>query len=118
MAISGCLGIHDISKYLGTKRSTLYLKVVKHEIPFYRFGRLIRFKKEDLDLWTEHFKHKGLDSNSKAKRIIEKVKRNELNIDKIVKKTVEEVKALGYNDFPAGTRPNQKAGKEAKDGAL
>ena len=112
------LSIDDVSKYLGIKRSTLYLKVERYEIPFYRFGRLIRFKKEDLDLWIEHFKHEVSDPDSKAKRIMGSIKKNELDINRVVKKTVEEVKALGYNNSPAGTRPSQKAGREAENGAV
>ena len=53
------LSINDVSEYLGMKRSTLYLKVEKHQVPFYRFGRLIRFKKVDLDRWAEGFRYGG-----------------------------------------------------------
>jgi len=53
-AFSGYLTINDLSIYLGIKPKTLYARI--KEIPHYKVGRLVRFRKEDVDAWME--KHK------------------------------------------------------------
>ena len=45
------LTIHALSTYLGIKPKTLYARI--KEIPHYKVGRLIRFRKEDVDAWME-----------------------------------------------------------------
>ena len=45
------LSINDLSTYLGIKPKTLYARI--KEIPHYKVGRLIRFRKEDVDAWME-----------------------------------------------------------------
>jgi len=48
------LTVNDLSTYLGIKPKTLYARV--KEIPHYKVGRLIRFKREDVDTWMEQHK--------------------------------------------------------------
>jgi excisionase family DNA binding protein len=43
--------IEQLSEYLNLKRSTLYLQVETGQIPHYRIGRLLRFKKAEIDEW-------------------------------------------------------------------
>ena len=45
--------IEQISNYLSIKEKTIYSKVEKNEIPHYKIGRLIRFKKDEIDQWME-----------------------------------------------------------------
>ncbi len=45
------LNIHELAIYLGIKPKTLYARV--QEIPHYKVGRLIRFKRDDVDAWME-----------------------------------------------------------------
>jgi excisionase family DNA binding protein len=49
----------SLSRYLGIKRSTLYAMVERGEIPYYRIGRLVRFKPCEIDEWlrTKKFEH-------------------------------------------------------------
>jgi len=112
------LSIDDVSKYLGIKRSTLYLKVEKHEIPFYRFGRLIRFKRVDVERWTEGFKCEIVDVDSKASWLIENIAGKKVDVDEIVKKAIDESRGLKYT--PNYGRPDQVKGrrKEVEDGTL
>lgn len=80
------LTIDELSKYWGIKRSTLYQKVERREIPFYRFGRLIRFKRADIEMWTEGFRNEPVDSDHEAKRFIRGIDRDTVEIGRIVKK--------------------------------
>ena len=45
--------IKQISNYLSIKEKTIYEKVESGEIPHYKIGRLLRFKKEEIDKWLE-----------------------------------------------------------------
>jgi excisionase family DNA binding protein len=45
------LTIEEVSQYPGIKASTLYAWV--SEIPHYKIGHLLRFRKEDIDKWME-----------------------------------------------------------------
>jgi excisionase family DNA binding protein len=80
--------IEDISAYLNIKTKTLYAMVEAGDIPHYRIGRLIRFKREDVDLWMEEKKVMGSNPPDKPKRVFVSSKRNQY-IDKIVRKTID-----------------------------
>jgi excisionase family DNA binding protein len=45
------LDIQDLSEYLNIKAKTLYSRI--KEIPHYKVGRLIRFRREDVDTWMQ-----------------------------------------------------------------
>ncbi len=62
------LDIKQISLYLNIKPSLTYALVESKEIPHYRVGRLIRFKKEEVDRWIEGHKVPGFDTKHRAKR--------------------------------------------------
>lgn len=53
------IGINELSEHLGIKRSTLYARVADRLIPFYRIGRLIRFKKTEIDHWMESLRQES-----------------------------------------------------------
>ena len=82
------LKIEDISAYLNIKSKTLYAMVESGDIPHYKIGRLIRFKKEDVDLWMETKKVIGSNPLGKPKRAFRSSKRNQY-IDKVVRKTID-----------------------------
>ena len=82
------LKIEDISAHLSMSIKTLYAMVESGSIPHYRIGRLIRFKKEDIDLWMEAKKVTDRNPVTKAKRIFRSRNRNQ-HIDKIVRKTID-----------------------------
>lgn len=112
------LTIDELSKYLGIKRSTLYQKVERREIPFYRFGRMIRFKRTDIELWIEGFRNEPTDSDHEAKRFIRGIDRGMVEIGRMVKKNIDEVVGLKYT--PNYGKPDQSKGlrKEVKNGDL
>jgi excisionase family DNA binding protein len=82
------LKIEDISTYLNIKSKTLYAMVESGDIPHYRIGRLIRFMREDVDLWMEAKKVIGSNPLGKSKRACRSGKRNQ-HIDKVVRKTID-----------------------------
>lgn len=45
------LTIAELSLYLNLKPATLYALVSRAEIPHYRIGRVIRFKRVEVDEW-------------------------------------------------------------------
>jgi excisionase family DNA binding protein len=45
------LTILELASYLGIKPKTLYAKI--KEIPHYKVGRLVRFRREEIDAWME-----------------------------------------------------------------
>lgn len=114
------LNIEELSQYLGIKKSNLYSKVERREIPFYRLGRLVMFNKEEIDTFMDKCKLEVVDPAKEAKRILKGKARpkSDTNIDMIVKKAVDEVRGNKYN-VPHG-KPDQIRGlrKEVADGTL
>ena len=106
------LRIDDLSEYLNIKKSTLYSMVENKEIPFFRFGRLIRFKKQEIDDWVEGHREESIDSVKKGREIFKGVKNPKMDIDRIVQKSIESVKNSRYN-LPHG-KPDRNKASERK----
>jgi excisionase family DNA binding protein len=47
------LSVKTLAEYLGVSKETIYRKLKSKTIPAYRIGKLWRFKKYEIDLWTE-----------------------------------------------------------------
>ncbi len=111
------LSMDELSQYLGLKKSNLYAKVERKEIPFYRFGRLIMFKKDEIDAFMEKCRVECIDIKKEAQRILKGRNRSRIDIDRIVKNAVEGGKRKEYT-VPHG-KPDQNKGlrKEVKYGA-
>ena len=128
-ACSGYLTINDLSAYLGIKPKTLYARV--KEIPHYKVGRLIRFKREDVDAWMElHKVAKAETSQEQAKesasstlapepppkppgaRKSRKRRGPMLDIDWIIAKAIDEVDAEDYTAFHGKSDQVKGSGKE------
>ena len=86
------LNIKEVGKYLGIKISTLYFYVENGDIPHYRIGRLIRFKKQEVDQWMEGNKKERIDLSKMAARMLGKVPHQILDVPSIVKKAIAETK--------------------------
>ena len=112
------LNIHDLSQFLGIKVSTLYAMVEEKRVPHYRIGRLIRFRRSEIDRWLEPRREECVDINRAARRILKAIERPSLGIDRIVRKAVDEAKPGRYN-LPHG-KPDQVKGlgKEVPDGTI
>ena len=112
------LNIDELSEYLRIKKSSLYSKVEKKEIPYYKIGHLVRFKKSDIDAWMEGSKVETLVLQERAKRILRGTGNSKKDISPLVKETIAEAKAIHYT--PTKGKPDRIRGlrKEVKDGSL
>ena len=110
--------IDEISEYLSVKRSSLYSRVEAKEIPYYRIGRLIRFKLAEVEEWMQANKANEVDSRRPKKISRSTPVRSRSDIDRVVKKTIEEVKNGCYT--PNHGKPDRikGLGKEVEHGSL
>ena len=115
---SGFLNVAENAGYLGIKTSTVYSLVEAKQIPHYRIGRQIRFKKSDIDEWMEKQKEEVVDVRAEAKKIFTPIKKKaDLDVDRIVKKAIEGVEEKQYTSFN-GKSDHKGLGKEVEYGSL
>ena len=112
------LNIDELSQYLGIKKSNLYGKVERKEIPFYRLGRLIFFKKDEIDAFMEKCRVECFDIKKEAERVMKGANRSSMDVDKVVKNAIEGVNGTGYNRSHG--KPDRFKGlrKEVENGTL
>ena len=56
---SNLLNFKEACVYLNVKESFLRKLVLNKNVPFYKFGTLLRFDKRDLNVWIEKHKEGG-----------------------------------------------------------
>jgi excisionase family DNA binding protein len=99
--------IEDLSHYLNVKVKTIYSMVPA--IPHYRIGKLIRFKKAEIESWLE----------SKKENVQEKIQQRKMrksaneNIDLLIRKTIDQTKQEDYNSCITG---NQTGSRDPRKG--
>jgi len=47
------VGIEDLAKYLGLSKNTIYSWIWQRKIPYYKFGRSVRFDLKKIEIWTK-----------------------------------------------------------------
>lgn len=88
--------IEDLSIYLKVKIKTLY--AMSHDIPHYRVGKLIRFRKQEIDAWMENKSVQALAGMNKSRNIKHKRSvKGHVPIDKLIRKTIDQTKNEVYN---------------------
>jgi len=111
---SDYLTIDQLSQYLNVKKSTLYFQVESGELPHYRIGRLIRFRKDEVDAWMKNHRGENRRTGLRANRILNTVNRSEASINNLVKNAIDGVKRKRYTPIPG--KPGQKVkGLETKE---
>ena len=86
----GFLNIRQIADYLGIKASTIYALVERRGIPHYKVGRLVRFKKSEVDQWMEGQKEQSLNTKIRPVRVVAPFQRRpSLDVSRIVKKAID-----------------------------
>ena len=114
------LSVSEGSEYLSLKPSTLYALVEQKSIPHYRVGRLIRFKKTEIDLWMQGKKSDCIDIDPKkvAGKILRKVKNPPRDVGKMVKKAIDEAKGFDYTSSHGKPDQVKGLGKEVSNGSV
>jgi excisionase family DNA binding protein len=105
---SDFLNIQDLSQLLRIKPSTLYSMVEKKMIPHYKVGRMVRFKRSEIDQWMEGNREECVDPGEVAKKVLGPVQRHKIDIDRTVRKAIEGTRGRGYTN-PHGN-PDQVKG--------
>jgi len=113
------LTVPDVASILSVKQSTVYQWAKSGEIPHYKLGRIVRFKRKDLEAWIEdHRKEKAIGEERKAREILRTIGRGAHNIDRIIKKSIAEVKGNRYTPSLEKPGKDKGLGKEAEHGLI
>ena len=102
------VSIKIVAEFLMIKQSTLYSWVHNGTIPFHKLNGLIRFDLDEIKSWVEASKPASTDSIGSLKK-----KTGSQNIERIVRKSIDSAKGIGYN--LSNGKPGQHRGlrKEA-----
>lgn len=103
--------VDDVSRYLKVKVKTIYAMV--REIPHYRIGKLIRFKKSEIDAWLESKRERVQDANKQPKEKRKATAAGHHHIDRLIRKTIDQTKEEGYN--PHHGKPDRVKGLTGKE---
>ena len=112
------LDINEVTECLGIKKSTLYFHVENGTIPHYRIGRLIRFKKQEVDQWMAGNKKEAPRPEKEAKKVLKKPGVTDSDIEKIIKKTIDEARGKRYTSDHGKLDQVKGLGKEVSNGSL
>ena len=114
----GFISIREASQYLGMKASSLYSMVEGKEIPHYRFGRLIKFRKAELDAWVQERRVDPVDLEKQVCKILDLARNPNIDVDALVKKTVAESRRNGYTASHGKSDQVKGLRKEAEHGSI
>jgi excisionase family DNA binding protein len=92
---NGFWDIADLSKYMKVKIKTLYSMIP--DIPHYRIGKLIRFKKSEIDAWSESKRENVQDFKIQTRKKRKTSDSANNHIDKLIRKTIDQTKQEDYN---------------------
>ena len=95
---NGYWDIRDLSNYLKVKMKTLYALVP--EIPHYRVGKLIRFRKQEIDSWMEHKRGMACRQVVKSgKHRARSTGKANADIGRLIRKAIDQSKDEIYNPY-------------------
>jgi excisionase family DNA binding protein len=111
------LNIDEVANYLGVKPCTVYAWAEARRIPCYKFGRLLRFKKDEMDLWSREQKQDCVCPEKTARKVIKDIGRKKLNVGEIIRNSIDKEKQERYNNRG---KPDRVKGlrKEVHDGSV
>lgn len=113
----GFWDITDLSAYLKIKIKTLYAMI--SDIPHYRVGKLIRFKKDEIDSWMQNKKEKTFDEINEAIASQSKPQNKGITpVDKMIRKAIDQSKREVYNPTHGKSDRIEGLIKEKNDGSI
>lgn len=116
---SGFLDVQDIAEYLKVRVSTVYFLVEQKKVPHYRIGRQIRFKRSEVDGWMGEQREEVVDIRVRANKVFRSIEKNaELDINTIIKKTVDDVRGRRYTSSQEKPGRIKGLGKEVQHGIV
>lgn len=113
----GFMDIQDLSDYLKVKTKTLYAMI--SAIPHYRVGKLIRFKKQEIDSWMDTKKAKAQEVKTPEKARRKPSELGNKHIDRLIRNTIDQTREEGYNpDHGKSDHIKGLMGKEVGHGLI
>ncbi len=103
------LTVEEVAAYLNVKVKMVYALIP--QIPHYRIGRLLRFKKEEIDAWMESQRRGGAPLAAPVRRET-RIRRPKDDLDAILQKAIDEVKSPGYTSLNGKSGHIKSLGKE------
>jgi excisionase family DNA binding protein len=114
---NGFWDIADLSSYLKVKVKTIYAMI--SDIPHYRVGKLIRFKKQEIDSWMENKRVKAFEGMNKSKNIkVKKSDNGNIHLDKLIRKAIDQSKNEVYNPCHGKSDRIEGLIKEINNGSI
>lgn len=109
------LDVRGLSRYLNIKSSTLYAWVAQRRIPAFKIHGLVRFRREDIDLWIAGFQKEqatpALASSDQSRPFPPLSIDLSSNLDRIIARAQQQA----YNSRHGETRPKPSPnGKEGE----
>ena len=87
----GFLTINEVAHYIDVKPKTFYAHL--SEIPHYRIGRLIRFRREDIDVWMASNRKEATPARPAPKG---PARTSANDVDAIVRKAIDQITGRRY----------------------
>jgi excisionase family DNA binding protein len=112
------LSIDQVAEYLGVKPCTIYAWAQARKIPCYKFGRLVRFKWDEIELWVREQKQDWISPGKTAKKVLKNIGRKKMNVGEIIRKSIDNVKQEKYNISIGKPDQVKGLGKGVKNGTL
>jgi excisionase family DNA binding protein len=110
--VSDWMDVRALAEMLGVSKSTIYAMTDRREIPFYRVGRLKKFRRAEIE---ECLARKQVPAEA-SPDVVEKTPRARRTdggwVDRIVSKAIEESSVSG----PARKKSEKRAGAEPRKG--
>ncbi|MEW6374550.1 MAG: helix-turn-helix domain-containing protein [Thermodesulfobacteriota bacterium] len=112
------LTVPEVASILSVRPSTVYQWASSGEIPHYRLGRIMRFKRKDLEVWVEGFRKERIDHRRKTREILSSTGKETQDIERIIEKSIAEVKGNRYTSSLEKPGKDKGLRKEAEYGLV
>jgi hypothetical protein len=89
-----------------------------YDIPHYRVGKLIRFKKEEIDAWLESKRENDHDVKIQQKKKRGVSESANSHINRLIRKTIDQTKQEDYNLDHGKSDRIEGLRKEVKNGSI